>query len=273
MAARARRPAGPQGGLECAPRSPQHSRSLSGAASPPAQGGPPAKVPDERPHPRRQGRRPGRHAGDRRQGRVAGGGGPRTAGPRRPARRRERGLAGLRAQQAPHDRGRRACARSPTTSRRRWPRTSCSRRSIALNANPEVHGILVQLPLPSHIDAEKVVERIDPAKDVDGFHPYNIGRLVLKAPTLRPCTPYGCMRLLAETGEIAGRQARGRHRAVEHRRPADGARAPDGALHRDDLPFRHARPAGARPAGRHRRGRRRQGEVRAGRLDHATARS
>jgi len=77
-----------------------------------------------------------------------------------------------------------------------------------LNADPAVHGILVQLPLPAHIDAEKVVERIDPAKDVDGFHPYNIGRLVLKSPTLRPCTPYGCMRLLAETGEpLAGKHA------------------------------------------------------------------
>ncbi len=77
-----------------------------------------------------------------------------------------------------------------------------------LNANPEVHGILVQLPLPKHIDPQKVVERIDPAKDVDGFHPYNIGRLVLKSPTLRPCTPHGCMRLLAETGEpLVGKHA------------------------------------------------------------------
>ena len=77
-----------------------------------------------------------------------------------------------------------------------------------LNANPDVHGILVQLPLPKHIDADLVVERIDPAKDVDGFHPYNIGRLVLKTPTLRPCTPFGCMRLLAETGEsLVGKHA------------------------------------------------------------------
>ena len=72
-----------------------------------------------------------------------------------------------------------------------------------LNGDPRVHGILVQLPLPSHIDPEQVTERIDPRKDVDGFHPYNIGRLVLKRPVLRPCTPYGCMRLLAETGEDA----------------------------------------------------------------------
>ena len=77
-----------------------------------------------------------------------------------------------------------------------------------LNADPEVSGILVQLPLPSHVDPERVTERIDPRKDVDGFHPYNIGRLVLKRPTLRPCTPYGCMKLLATTGEsLVGKHA------------------------------------------------------------------
>jgi len=70
-----------------------------------------------------------------------------------------------------------------------------------LNRDPAVTGILVQLPLPKHIDDALVTERIDPLKDVDGFHPYNIGRLVLKRPTLRPCTPYGCMTLLKETGE------------------------------------------------------------------------
>ena len=78
----------------------------------------------------------------------------------------------------------------------------------ALNRDPAVTGILVQLPLPKHIDEELVTERIDPLKDVDGFHPYNIGRLVLKRPTLRPCTPYGCMTLLADTGEeLAGKHA------------------------------------------------------------------
>src|SRR4029079_15922698 len=77
-----------------------------------------------------------------------------------------------------------------------------------LNADSEGSGILVQLPLPSHVDPERVTERIDPRKDVDGFHPYNIGRLVLKRPTLRPCTPYGCMKLLAETGEsLVGKHA------------------------------------------------------------------
>src|SRR4030095_2810650 len=68
------------------------------------------------------------------------------------------------------------------------------------NADPAVNGVLVQLPLPQHIDGDRVTERIDPRKDVDGLHPYNIGRLVLKRPVLRPCTPYGCMMLLKETG-------------------------------------------------------------------------
>lgn len=70
-----------------------------------------------------------------------------------------------------------------------------------LNADPAVSGILVQLPLPKGIDSDAVTDRLDPAKDVDGFHPYNIGRLVQKRPTLRPCTPWGCMRLLESTGE------------------------------------------------------------------------
>jgi methylenetetrahydrofolate dehydrogenase (NADP+) / methenyltetrahydrofolate cyclohydrolase len=77
-----------------------------------------------------------------------------------------------------------------------------------LNDDPAVNGILVQLPLPEQVDDDLVTERIDPLKDVDGFHPYNIGRLVLKRPTLRPCTPYGCMTLLADTGEeLAGKHA------------------------------------------------------------------
>ncbi|TMH54747.1 MAG: bifunctional methylenetetrahydrofolate dehydrogenase/methenyltetrahydrofolate cyclohydrolase, partial [Betaproteobacteria bacterium] len=77
-----------------------------------------------------------------------------------------------------------------------------------LNADPAVHGILVQLPLPKSIDPDQITERIDPAKDVDGLHPYNIGRLVLKRPLLRPCTPYGCMTLLRDTGEdLVGKHA------------------------------------------------------------------
>jgi methylenetetrahydrofolate dehydrogenase (NADP+)/methenyltetrahydrofolate cyclohydrolase len=68
-----------------------------------------------------------------------------------------------------------------------------------LNADKRVDGILVQLPLPAHIDTETVIERILPAKDVDGFHPYNIGRLTVRLPLLRPCTPHGIMKLLEST--------------------------------------------------------------------------
>ncbi len=77
-----------------------------------------------------------------------------------------------------------------------------------LNADPAIDGILVQLPLPKHIASVAVLERIDPAKDVDGFHPYNIGRLVQQMPAVRPCTPYGIMLLMERAGlEIQGRHA------------------------------------------------------------------
>ena len=65
-----------------------------------------------------------------------------------------------------------------------------------LNRNPAVHGILVQLPLPGHLDEDEVIESIDPAKDVDGFHPINVGRLSIGRPALVPCTPYGCSLLI-----------------------------------------------------------------------------
>ncbi|WP_282338535.1 MULTISPECIES: bifunctional methylenetetrahydrofolate dehydrogenase/methenyltetrahydrofolate cyclohydrolase FolD [Pseudomonas] len=70
----------------------------------------------------------------------------------------------------------------------------------SLNENPEIDGILVQLPLPAHLDASLLLERISPDKDVDGFHPYNIGRLAQRMPMLRPCTPKGIITLLASTG-------------------------------------------------------------------------
>ena len=69
-----------------------------------------------------------------------------------------------------------------------------------LNSDPAVDGILVQLPLPAHIDSQAVLERIEPHKDVDGFHPYNVGRLVVKMPLIRPCTPKGVMTLLEAYG-------------------------------------------------------------------------
>ena len=79
-----------------------------------------------------------------------------------------------------------------------------------LNADPDVHGILVQLPLPTAIKAheQEILERIDPLKDVDGFHPFNVGKLVTGAPTLIPCTPAGCIKMLDLAGiEIDGKRA------------------------------------------------------------------
>ena len=79
-----------------------------------------------------------------------------------------------------------------------------------LNADPDVHGILVQLPLPPHIDANALIDHIDPRKDVDGFHAANVGRLALRQRGLRPCTPKGVMTLLAHTD----RPVRGQHAVV-----------------------------------------------------------
>jgi len=77
-----------------------------------------------------------------------------------------------------------------------------------LNADERVDGILVQLPLPGQIDTQRVIEAIDPGKDVDGFHPMNAGRLATGLPALVPCTPYGCLHLLkAELGNLAGLDA------------------------------------------------------------------
>lgn len=77
-----------------------------------------------------------------------------------------------------------------------------------LNGDRAVDGILVQLPLPKHIDPGVIIERILPGKDVDGFHPYNLGRLAQRVPKLRPCTPYGIIELLKTTDEIfTGREA------------------------------------------------------------------
>jgi len=79
-----------------------------------------------------------------------------------------------------------------------------------LNEDSSIDGILVQLPLPEHIDPEVVIESIHPDKDVDGFHPYNIGRLTVRMPTLRPCTPFGCMSLLNHYGL----SAKGKHAVI-----------------------------------------------------------
>jgi methylenetetrahydrofolate dehydrogenase (NADP+)/methenyltetrahydrofolate cyclohydrolase len=77
-----------------------------------------------------------------------------------------------------------------------------------LNASKDVHGILVQLPLPKQINEEEILEEISPYKDVDGFHPYNVGRLMIGNPVLQPCTPYGVMHLIDSTGvDLSGKDA------------------------------------------------------------------
>lgn len=77
-----------------------------------------------------------------------------------------------------------------------------------LNNDPQIHGILVQLPLPKHIATDKIIAAIDPSKDVDGFHPANVGRLVTGSPLFVPCTPRGIMELIARTGiSLSGKDA------------------------------------------------------------------
>jgi methylenetetrahydrofolate dehydrogenase (NADP+) / methenyltetrahydrofolate cyclohydrolase len=83
-------------------------------------------------------------------------------------------------------------------------------RIAALNADPAVHGILVQMPLPRHIDPHRVIEAIHPGKDVDGYSVLSAGQLMAGLPGFRPCTPYGCMKLLESTGV----SAKGRHAVV-----------------------------------------------------------
>ena len=105
---------------------------------------------------------------------------------------------------------RQACEKVGITSVLRAPAADVSEPELLklideLNNDPAVHGILVQLPLPKHIDETKVIEAIDPSKDVDGFHPFNVGRLVIGLDTFRSCTPAGVQQLLLRSGiEVAG---------------------------------------------------------------------
>ena len=88
------------------------------------------------------------------------------------------------------------------------PEADLLARIAALNADPFIHGILVQMPVPRHIDAHKVIAAIDPAKDVDGFSVHSAGALMVGAPGLRPATPYGCRKLIESTGgPIKGKHA------------------------------------------------------------------
>jgi methylenetetrahydrofolate dehydrogenase (NADP+)/methenyltetrahydrofolate cyclohydrolase len=90
------------------------------------------------------------------------------------------------------------------------PEADLLARIDALNADPAIHGILVQMPLPAHIAPQKVIERIAATKDVDGFSVASAGELVSGLPGFRPCTPYGCMKLIESTGETL----RGKHAVV-----------------------------------------------------------
>ncbi len=88
------------------------------------------------------------------------------------------------------------------------PERTLLERVATLNRDPRVHGILVQLPLPAHVDAERVLTAVSAAKDVDGFHPENLGALLRGAPSFVPCTPAGVLRLLDHAGvPLAGRHA------------------------------------------------------------------
>ena len=90
------------------------------------------------------------------------------------------------------------------------PEAALLARIAALNADPSVHGMLVQLPLPKHIDTNKVIATIAPAKDADGFHVQSAGALMIGLPGFKPCTPYGCMRML----QSAGITPKGKHAVI-----------------------------------------------------------
>ena len=103
----------------------------------------------------------------------------------------------------------RACERVKLNSQKRElpatiDETTLLQHIAEMNDDPAIHGILVQLPLPPHINAEKILTAIAPHKDVDGFHPVNLGKLTAGLPSLWPCTPHGCMRLLYHAGIAPG---------------------------------------------------------------------
>ena len=128
-----------------------------------------------------------------------------------------------------------------------------------LNADDRVDGILVQLPLPKHIDPQRVIDAIDPGKDVDGFHAENVGRLWSGGldRALVPCTPYGCLMLLRDTLPQFERCRSGRAGALQHRRQADGGLVVGRKLHGHARSFQKpghsGDPAACRYSGRGRR--------------------
>ena len=171
-------------------------------------------------------------------------------GPRgRAGRRGSRQPGVCRQQDATSAGSRHQAFRSSPACHARRPRSSIAL-VRELNAREDVHGILVQLPLPRSVDSAAVLAAIDPAKDVDGFHAFNAGRLALGEDATVPCTPLGCLILIREVLQDTGGQARRGHRPIEHRRQADGATAATKRLHGDDRALADARSAAAVPRGR-----------------------
>jgi methylenetetrahydrofolate dehydrogenase (NADP+)/methenyltetrahydrofolate cyclohydrolase len=110
-----------------------------------------------------------------------------------------------------------------------------------LNADAAIHGILMQLPLPRHIDEQQVIQRVNPAKDVDGFHPINVGRLVIGLDALRPCTPAGIPELIVRSGlEIEGK-----HVAIIGRSNIVGKPLMNILVQKAKMPTPRSRPATA----------------------------
>ncbi|MGY4319225.1 hypothetical protein ACVWW1_008552 [Bradyrhizobium sp. JR3.5] len=120
-----------------------------------------------------------------------------------------------------------------------------------LNADDSIDGILVQLPLPGHIDRWRVLEAINPAKDVDGFHPYNVGRLAAGRPTLTPCTPLGVIHLIKTVvSDLIGLEVVVIG-SLDYRRKASGDSARRCRMYRDGRAASDPKPAGSLSKGRH----------------------
>ena len=148
-----------------------------------------------------------------------------------------------------------ASFRKRTSCRRRRARAELLALLANLNADPRLHGILVQAPLPKQIRESVVFSTVLPTKDVDGFHPVNVGKLMLGDATgFRPCTPAGVMELLVRSGvKTDGAEVvmLGRGNIVGKPMAAMLCQKGRRERHGDDLPFRHARHPGALPACRH----------------------
>ena len=132
------------------------------------------------------------------------------------------------------------------------------------NADPKIHGILVQLPLPKHIDSKVVLDAVSAQKDADGFHPYNFGRLVEGSPVFEACTPKGVIKMIESTGRVDRGQAGRGAGPQQHCRQTARADVAPSQCHGDDLPFEDERFAGGLPRSRAVAGGDRESQVRHG---------